>query len=303
MRTLLVSSLVLLAAVAAADAKELVREISWSQLKKDCKLAAGDVVQDKKLGLDVLKVENKEAAPKTINVLDLEQPGIKSIHYAIEGRVRYENVQKGENLNSQIPTVGYLELWNWFSDGGMYFSRTLGDSSPMQCLDGSSDWRPFSLPFFSNEKTGPPTRIVVNVLLPSRGTVYLSPLRINQYKPGEDPFANAGAWWNDQAAAWIGGIGGSVIGLLGALIGTLAGLGRAQTFVLTLSKGLLVLGLGFVLSGLVAVVLGQPYGVYYPLLLGGVILTLVIGLNLPGLRRRYEQIELRRMEAMDVGQR
>ena len=110
-----------------------------------------------------------------------------------------------------------------------------------------------------------------------------------------------GAWWDARTAGWIAGIGGTVIGLLGGLIGILASLGRARAFVLTLAAGLVVLGAGLVLSGLTALVLGQPYAVYYPLLLGGVILTLVMGLNLPGLRRRYEQIELRRMAAMDVG--
>ena len=52
--------------------------------------------------------------------------------------------------------------------------------------------------------------------------------------------------------------------------------------------------------GLIAVTLGQPYGVYYPLLLGGIILTGVCGGNLPGLLRRYQQAELRKMAAMDV---
>jgi hypothetical protein len=54
------------------------------------------------------------------------------------------------------------------------------------------------------------------------------------------------------------------------------------------------------LAGLVALMLGQPYGVYYPLLLGGIITAAVCGGNYPVLRRRYDQIELRKMSAMDA---
>jgi len=54
-------------------------------------------------------------------------------------------------------------------------------------------------------------------------------------------------------------------------------------------------------AGLVALGLGQPYAVYYPLLLFGGILTVVCGGLLPVIRRRYAEIELRRMTAMDLG--
>ena len=115
----------------------------------------------------------------------------------------------------------------------------------------------------------------------------------------DNPCSNP--WWTDQAGGWIGGIGGSLCGLLGGLIGTLAGMGKARRFVLALTTALVVLGAVALVVGVIAWLLGQPYGVYYPLLLGGIILTAVCGGNLPGLRRRYEQIELRKMEAMDAG--
>ncbi|MEN6558905.1 MAG: hypothetical protein ABFC54_12065, partial [Thermoguttaceae bacterium] len=60
-------------------------------------------------------------------------------------------------------------------------------------------------------------------------------------------------------------------------------------------------GMVSLVVGLVAVVLGQPYAVYYPLLLGGTILAAVFGGNFPMLHRRYQQIELRKMAAMDAG--
>ena len=107
-------------------------------------------------------------------------------------------------------------------------------------------------------------------------------------------------WWTDQDAGWIGGIGGSVIGLLGALIGVLGGLGKARRFVIAITTTLIGVGVLSLIVGLIAVTLGQPYAVYYPLLLGGIILTAVCGGNLPGLLRRYQQVELRKMAAMDA---
>ena len=124
-----------------------------------------------------------------------------------------------------------------------------------------------------------------------RGTVELSPLTLYQLRPG---------WWTDQAAGWIGGIGGSIGGTLGALIGVLAGLGKARRFVIALTMVLIGMGVASIVTGLVALVLCQPYAVYYPLLLLGIIATAVCGGNLPGFLRRYQQSELRKIAAMDA---
>jgi hypothetical protein len=44
----------------------------------------------------------------------------------------------------------------------------------------------------------------------------------------------------------------------------------------------------------------QPFAVYYPLVLVGLISALVFATVLPALRKRYEARELRRMRALDV---
>jgi hypothetical protein len=57
---------------------------------------------------------------------------------------------------------------------------------------------------------------------------------------------------------------------------------------------------GALVLGGVAFVSGQPYAVYYPLLLSGGI-SAALGFSLPrSLSRRYEDLELRRMQALDA---
>jgi hypothetical protein len=275
--------LLLWACVPTAFAQETVRTFSWAELKKTGQLTIGEIQSDGTSGpQDQLRIDNPSEDSKSVTLLDIKNPGISTFHYVVEGKIRYENVQK----------TSHLEMWSYFADGGRFFSRTLGESGPMQSLQGSSDWRPFVLPFFTDKKSGLPTRLIVNMVFAGRGTVFVGPLKIVQYPNG---------WWNGQAGGWIGGVGGSICGLLGATIGILSGLGKARRFVLVLTATLAVLGMVSLVVGLVAVVFGQPYEVYYPLLLGGIILAAVCGGNLPTLRRRYQQIELRKMAAMDAG--
>jgi len=49
-----------------------------------------------------------------------------------------------------------------------------------------------------------------------------------------------------------------------------------------------------------AVATAQPYAVYYSLLLIGIILVVVFGKMRGNLSARYEQLELKKMQSMDV---
>jgi hypothetical protein len=246
----------------------------------------------------------KVTGPGTLRVLVMENPKLEHHTYAIVGRVKYENV-KG---------TGYLEMWSTFPDGSAFFSRTMSGGGPMQSLGGSSDWRPFVLPFFAQPGMVP-SKLEVNVELPEGGVVYLEPAQLVQniqqttglpkgfkLPPGASGAGASvmGAWWGDQMGGWIGGISGGVLGLLGALVGLLAGRGKARRLVLGLLVTILVVGATSLILGIAAVSIGQPYAVFYPLLLCGVIATLVPLTLLPQLKRRYEQLELRRMTALDA---
>lgn len=108
-------------------------------------------------------------------------------------------------------------------------------------------------------------------------------------------------WWTGEMAGWIGGIGGSLLGVAGAgfgvLAGTLAPKGRAKRLVVGYALTFFGLGVLLLLLGVAALLLGQPYHVWYPFMLGGFILTLVLGLNLPMVFARYRAAEMAKMEA------
>lgn len=230
-------------------------------------------------------------------LLELPEPGISLPVYALKGMVRYDKVQ-GD---------GFLQLDSHFGDAGTFFTKSLATSGPLGKLSGSSDWRPFVLPFFANNGEQPasnaplPDKLALSLVLPGAGTVSIRDVGLYQYASGEDPLQVAGLWFGGRSAGLIGGIGGALIGLWGALIGVLASRGKARRFVLGSANTLLVIGVASLVGGVVSVGVGQPYSVYYPLLLIGIILVVVFGKMRGHLSAQYEQLELQRMQSMDVG--
>lgn len=92
-------------------------------------------------------------------------------------------------------------------------------------------------------------------------------------------------WWSEQTTVLIGAIGGSSVGVLGGLFGTLVGIcaprGRFKAFVIIMQVALTILGMVFLSAGLFGRFTGQPQHVVFPLILGGGILTCVLGCMLP----------------------
>ena len=222
--------------------------------------------------LPAAPVEVQGAGTHPIAVI--EAPAVSGEQYAVTGRVAHEGVGG----------AGYLEMWSVFADGSRYFSRTLDERGPLARLAGGSPARAFALPFFLGEGGPRPVRLELNVVLPAGGHVTLSELRLAS---GPGALSTPDAWWTPETAGWIGGAAGSASGIFGAVIGTLCSLGRGRRFVIA---GLLALGAaGLVLltAGLAALALGQPYEVWYPLVLLGVIDPVVAFSLLPMLRRRF----------------
>jgi hypothetical protein len=185
-------------------------------------------------------------------------------------------------------------MWSVFPDGARYFSRTLADRGPQAVISGDSEWRDFELPFYLRGSSQRPVRLEVDLVLPGAGQVWIGPLELTT------PGATSSAWWSERTGGWVGGIGGSLIGVTGAVLGVLVARGRGRRAVLATMVALIAAGAGLLVAGAVALALSQPYAVYYPLLLGGIIILAVFGSGFRRVRRAYEEAELRRMRAMDT---
>ena len=113
-----------------------------------------------------------------------------------------------------------------------------------------------------------------------------------------------GQWWSPMwAAKWGGVIGGgfgSLCGILGGLAGWLAPQGRAKGFILGAWNLMVAVSVVSLIAGITALVMRQPYFVYYPLLLCGFIGAVVGGSLTKMLRLRYHEAELRKMNAQDA---
>jgi len=285
------ASLSLALAALPVRAERTVAEIRWSALKEEGRLLSGDVVP---AGADVtfesLRVANPEGLPRVLPLFTVDRPEIEGFRWVLRGEVR------GEGIDGRA----YLEMWNFLPGGGRFFSRTLGDSGPMGSLSGTFGFRGFILPFTA-EPGMKPERLAVNVAFPGKGTVFLGPLRLVDLGPGDDFFLPAGSWLTSGQIGLVGGIGGGVLGLLGAAVGILASLGRARAAVLAILRVMLAIGVACLVALVVGWSKGQPFPVLFPFLLVGLIGTAVPAGLIGQIRRRYDDLEFRRMKALDVG--
>lgn len=300
-RNLLSATLAVLLTGSCAIAEEQIATIRWSELKADGKLETGEIIRssaespsgsEDSNSHEELLIVNEAATPLMVHLATIESAGISKFNYTVSGRVRYENVEQ----------PGYLEMWSVFPDKSRYFSKTLSPSGPTGTIHGTSSSREFILPFSSSARSGTPSKLEINLVLPAQGKVWISPLKLSQFEPTEwaDAMTAEGAWWGNRTANLMGAILGPLLGLMGALVGTLSGLGRGKTVCITICWFTLIFGVVSLVGGVVALVMAQPYAVYFPLLLLGVIGTVVMGSVLPTIRKRFSDIELRKMDSMDV---
>jgi hypothetical protein len=229
-------------------------------------------------------LSNTGAEPQAITIATVEQPGLSTLHYAVRGQVRYKGVNP----------PGYLQMWSHFGRDRAFFTRTLAESGPMSKLAGDSDWRSFALPFQSHADAGMPDRLVIQVVIPAKGTVAVGPLTLGAAMTDE------GAWWDGTTGGWIGGLGGAALGLIGLALGLLMSRPGNDGVVVALAVAMLVAGIGLLTLGVVAAAAGQPYAVYYPPLLLGALATGLGGFTLVRRSRQTRAQEWRRMQAMDA---
>src|SRR5688500_3527230 len=107
-------------------------------------------------------------------------------------------------------------------------------------------------------------------------------------------------WFDAARYAWLpGALLGCLAGVWGTLVGVCAPRGKARALVFGLGAALVAASASLLAAGIVALVQGQPYGIWYGLGLGGLVGTIVVGSLLPVARGAYRQAEERRMHAQD----
>lgn len=111
-------------------------------------------------------------------------------------------------------------------------------------------------------------------------------------------------WFDGPTAGLIGGIGGSVLGVMGGVFGSLCSWlipkGRGKALLLGMTVAMAVLGVACLLAAATALATGQPFAVWYTFLLPGFLLTILGGVFFFVLRKRFRDVELRKMHAEEL---
>lgn len=112
-------------------------------------------------------------------------------------------------------------------------------------------------------------------------------------------------WFSEQMAGVVGGAIGTFLGVVygggvGGIGGMLAGAGRARRLVLGMCISGIVVGLGLTLTGVVALILGQPWHVALAFGPGGLLIAVILGVMYPFMRAFYAQAEQRKLDAAAI---
>ena len=108
-------------------------------------------------------------------------------------------------------------------------------------------------------------------------------------------------WFDANHYAWIPGtVYGVVAAVFAVLVAWLVPRGKAKALVLGAWSTLWAAGMILLVMGLIALRIGQPWGVWYALLLPGAIGTTVVGANSLVIMKRYREVEERRLAAKDL---
>jgi len=111
-------------------------------------------------------------------------------------------------------------------------------------------------------------------------------------------------WWPASLSGMIGGLGGGAAGLWGATLGVTAGIlvpkGKGKLAIRILVYPIALIGLAALIVGFIGWRKDQPYGVWYPLVLLGAILTIQIAWIAPFLEFTLRKVEKRKLEAEEL---
>lgn len=284
-RVILLSVLALVATGPRLLAGSVLRTFEWKEIPQGVGKVAVELRDQETEGFTALKITNDLPEAVTLSLATIDSPGITSAQFAVRGRVKYADTTPGS----------YLEMWTFLGETECFFSRTVGGRGPMAPLNDNSDWRMFILPFRIVKQSDRPRKLVVNLAFAGSGVVWVGPLELVEYDASEDMLRLPGQWWGPRAGGLIGAFLGTLFGVCGATVGFLCrrGKGRGRKIILVMSTNVLVLGTGALVLTVVAFLRQQPYVVWFPLLLTG-----ILGAGLPlltwfPLRQRFADVEFR----------
>lgn len=108
-------------------------------------------------------------------------------------------------------------------------------------------------------------------------------------------------WFDGNVWGWLPGtLLGVAGGIWGSLLGVLAPRGKGKTLLMGACFLMLAIASVMMAAGLVGWTTGQPWLVWYPLLLPGILTLAVLGPLGFVARTRYREAELRRMQAQEL---
>lgn len=109
-------------------------------------------------------------------------------------------------------------------------------------------------------------------------------------------------WFNENLFGALygaigGGLGGTLIGCWGAAVGICSPRGVGKTWIVATGWVFLALGILSLGFGLAALLMGQPYGIWYAPTLAGGLVTVILAALMPTVYRRYSIAEARKLQA------
>jgi hypothetical protein len=238
------------------------------------------VIFDRKISSDgggSLRVEAR--APVVVPLFEVTDVQVEEATLIYQARLRSLGLKGG----------AYLEMWCVFPGKGEFFSRGL----PPPVAE-TMDWRTISTPFFlkAGEK---PARVKLNLVITGAGTVWVDDIRLLR-EPLPADMAAASQW--SGAYSWLPGV---ALGILGAVIGSLAGWlapkGKARRLVLGVEFVGLAGCVSMMLAGVLALLAGAAPPVWSSAVLSGIIGTAALSASVPVTLAAYRRAEQRRLSA------
>jgi len=231
-----------------------------------------------------VKIKNDQSVPKKETIATLEYFPTSSI-FRITGIVKIRDAEEAPHLEIEFikpdgnkpPKIGLPLILNNNRKKSIAFefNVSMSDDGERTLYVENLRFDPAGTAkaeFSSFLKNAQSITLKISVIMPGKGVVEISKLMVNSPDVSNK-------WFTAPTAGIIGGVLGGLWGLYGALIGCVGGILLPRGKGRKLLKGMLIFGLVMgvlqLLAGIAALCFHQPYHVWYPLVLAGLIIAIV----------------------------